>query len=151
MQFTVQGNYHLMVTILWAGAHFTKKLCHNPNSMEIPFCFFPDLNPLITTKFCTCHDSCAVMACAKFCSDQVTRNGLLPKQISSNWTILANIICEMGQGAKYVLTVMTDVDWFLSSFPYLLVLWPLLRDLQVWCYFWAPLGAQFNMSILSNL
>ena len=28
----------------------------------------------ITTKVCTCHDSCAVVACAKFCVDLMGKN-----------------------------------------------------------------------------
>ena len=32
------------------------------------------LNQLITTQLCTCHDSCAVMLCAKVCSNLVNRN-----------------------------------------------------------------------------
>ena len=31
------------------------------------------LSHQITIKLCTCHDSCAVMACAKFCSDHFIR------------------------------------------------------------------------------
>ena len=27
-----------------------------------------------TTKFCTCHDSCAVMPCAKYCGDHILWN-----------------------------------------------------------------------------
>ena len=38
------------------------------------FFFHPSSNHAITTKFCTCHDSYAVIACAKFCSDVRARN-----------------------------------------------------------------------------
>ena len=37
----------------------------NSNSMEISFHSHLDANTVIATKFCTWHDSCAVMACAK--------------------------------------------------------------------------------------
>ena len=33
-------------------------------------------------KFCTWHDSCAVVACAKFCSDMILYNGFTLKPIS---------------------------------------------------------------------
>ena len=36
---------------------------------------------MITTPFCTCHDSCSVMACAKWCCDVITRNGVMVKKI----------------------------------------------------------------------
>ena len=32
------------------------------------FCSHSSCRKVITRKFCTCHDSCAVLACAKFCS-----------------------------------------------------------------------------------
>ena len=34
------------------------------------------ISNVIATNFCTCHDSCAVVACAKFCSDQMASNGI---------------------------------------------------------------------------
>ena len=37
----------------------------NSNSMEISFHSHLDSNTVIATKFCTWHDSCAVVACAK--------------------------------------------------------------------------------------
>ena len=37
---------------------------------------------MITAKFCTCHDSCAVMACAKLCSDLTARNGVTANKLS---------------------------------------------------------------------
>ena len=39
--------------------------------MEISPCFPPCFSEVITMNFCTCHDSFAVMACAKFCSDMI--------------------------------------------------------------------------------
>ena len=47
---------------------------HNSISIEISFHFHPNSNPLIATKFCTCHDSCAVMSCAKLCSNMIIKN-----------------------------------------------------------------------------
>ena len=34
---------------------------------------------MIATKFCTWHDSCAVVACAKFCCDMITSNWITAK------------------------------------------------------------------------
>ena len=39
---------------------------HNSNVMEVSFCYHPKSNELITTRLCTCHGSCAVVAWTKF-------------------------------------------------------------------------------------
>ena len=44
--------------------------------MEILFHSHLDSNTVIATKFCTWHDSCAVMACAKICCDLMSGNGI---------------------------------------------------------------------------
>ena len=41
----------------------------NSNSMEVSFYSHLDSNTVIATKFCTWHDSYAVVACAKICRD----------------------------------------------------------------------------------
>ena len=53
----------------WSATHLTKKIF-----IKILISFFSDANSyeLITTNFCTCHDSLAVMACAKICCDLIT-------------------------------------------------------------------------------
>ena len=43
------------------------------NLMQISFWSHPDANLGIATKFCICHDSCAVVACVKNCSVLITR------------------------------------------------------------------------------
>ena len=50
---------------------------HNSNSMAISFHYNPHCNEVITTKICTCHDSCAVVACAKICSDLMLKSWML--------------------------------------------------------------------------
>ena len=40
------------------------------------------LDELITANLCTCHDSCAVVSCAKICSNIVTMNGVPTAQLS---------------------------------------------------------------------
>ena len=46
----------------------------NSNLIQISFYCHLDSNKLIATKFCTWHDSRAVMACAKFCSEMIPYN-----------------------------------------------------------------------------
>ena len=38
-----------------------------------------DSNTVIATKFCTWHDSCAVVACAKICCDLMASNGVMAR------------------------------------------------------------------------
>ena len=45
------------------------------------FCSNPIGRKVIDKKFCTWHDSCAVVTCAKFCSDMVTYNRVTLKYI----------------------------------------------------------------------
>ena len=37
----------------------------------------PNSNKVITAKFCTWHNSCAVVSCAKFCSDLMANNRII--------------------------------------------------------------------------
>ena len=79
-QCNVKSQYIPM--IIHTEALFTKRCFHhNSNSQEISLCSHPSCNEVIATKFCTCHDSCAVMACAKFCSDMILCNDLTLKPI----------------------------------------------------------------------
>ena len=56
---------------------FHERFFHrNSNSMEISFHSHLNSNSAITTKFCTWHDSCAVVACAKICCDPMASNGI---------------------------------------------------------------------------
>ena len=49
--------------------------------MEILFHSRFDLNTVTATKFCTWHDSCAVVACAKICCDLMADSGITPRRI----------------------------------------------------------------------
>ena len=46
----------------------------NSNSMAITFCSHPNCNKVSAMKFCTWHDSCAVVPCAKFYSHMIPYN-----------------------------------------------------------------------------
>ena len=52
---------------------------HNQNLMDISACSHPNLNQGIATKFCTWHDSIAVVSCAKFCSYHATMDLITTK------------------------------------------------------------------------
>ena len=64
----------------------SRTIFRNSNSMEISLCSHWRCIEVIAMKFCTWQDSCAVMACAKFCSDLMSYNGITVKQIfHRNW------------------------------------------------------------------
>ena len=65
------GNYPWHQHIETPGPIF---LYRNSNSIEISFRSHLDSNTVIATKFCTWHDSCAVVACAKICCDLIASN-----------------------------------------------------------------------------
>ena len=69
------ATYHAIEGYVWSPFH-EWFFHHNSNSMEISFCSHPSCSEVITIKFCTRHDSCAVMPCAKFCSDMMPNNGV---------------------------------------------------------------------------
>ena len=48
--------------------------------MEISFHSHLDSNIVIATKFCTWHDSCAVVACAKICCGLVASYGIMTRR-----------------------------------------------------------------------
>ena len=74
MQQTLDQHYHAKVPThalfpCIARGPFHERFFHcNSNSMQISFCSHPSFNKVIGMKFCTWHDSCAVMVCAKICS-----------------------------------------------------------------------------------
>ena len=47
--------------------------------MEVSFHSHLDSNTVIARKFCTWHDSTAVVACAKICCDLVASNGIMAR------------------------------------------------------------------------
>ena len=52
---------------------------HNSISTDISFCSNSNSDDLVSTKFCTCYDSTAVVPCAKICGDIIARNGITMK------------------------------------------------------------------------
>ena len=48
--------------------------------MEISFRSHLDSNTVIATKFCTCHDSYAVVSCARICCDLMASNGITERR-----------------------------------------------------------------------
>ena len=70
---------YVLHVIIYRGPFHLPFFMHNPNLMQDWFCVNSLLGNQITTEFCTCHDSKAVMACAKFCSDHCIRIWMISK------------------------------------------------------------------------
>ena len=82
--FAIQG--HISQTI------FSK---HNSNSMKISFYAHPLCNAVIAMKFCTWHDSCAIVACAKFCNDTKPIYGVtLKPNCPRIWIMMENLLAK---------------------------------------------------------
>ena len=59
------------------GAQCHERISHrNSNLIEFSFCNHPGENIVIAMTFCTWYDRCAVVACAKFCSDMIAYHGV---------------------------------------------------------------------------
>ena len=71
-------NFSVMIQIQWYNG---------TNSMEKPYYFHPDSNIVITTKFCTGHDSSAVVLCAKIWSYLMTRNSIIKSIFHWIWIL----------------------------------------------------------------
>ena len=63
------------------------------NMMEIWFCSHRSCSQVMARNFCTWHDSYAVVACAKFCSDMIPYNGVTLKPIF-HWIWIRSKICS---------------------------------------------------------
>ena len=66
--------------VLMQGPVSLKNFYHNSNVMDTSFYSHPNSNKVIAIKFCTCHDSCAVVPCAKFCCDLVTSDWITERR-----------------------------------------------------------------------
>ena len=86
---------------------------HNSNPMEN--CCYSMPGHQITTKFCTWHDNCAVISCAKFCSDHFEFGW----DKKFHWIVLLmeNIISIMGPLTSYY---SCSFVFFLLTSEYLL-------------------------------
>ena len=67
---------------------------------KLRFILHPDWNEMnltIPTKFCTCHDSIAVVTCAKFCSYLKLRNGIIMKCfVHFEWKVVSKMVVRSG-------------------------------------------------------
>ena len=89
----------------------------NSNVMKISFWFFshPNFYEVIVTKFCTWHDSCGIVACAKYCCDKIPAIELQLNEISIEFELWRKIVSEMGPRLRETATLTGGLQWNLQS------------------------------------
>ena len=101
-------------TTYWGPFH--KWFFHqNSKSMEILLCLHPSYDKVISTKCCTWDDSCAVVTCAKFCSDMILYNGVTLKRFSH---------------PIWIMMEKSFMNWSPDHFQWIFYGW------QRWCHFY---------------
>ena len=109
------------------GPRFTNVFFHrNSNLMEISFHSQLNSNTVIATKFCTWHDSCAVVPCAKICYDLMASNGIMARprfhwiKIAGKKTLMkwAPVLLGIMLSERKIcpLAAYVSFNWFIFSF-----------------------------------
>ena len=86
--------------------------------MRISFCSHPKFDEWIATKFCTCHDNRAVMACAKICCNLITRSRTTPNLIFHKIWIVGRNCWWNGPQLVYPMQdyiIMWDTVWLICK------------------------------------
>ena len=98
-----------------AWAHFTNNFSIKIWMMEISLHCNSILGWHYATNFCTCQDSCAVVACAKICIDQLIKSWLRTHNlISIKFELHRGIVSNMPPGAS----VAVDWQWVTQQSAY---------------------------------
>ena len=99
--------------VMAPGAHFTNNFfCRNSNLMDISFCCRPSCSKVIAITFCTWHNSCDFIPCAKFCNDMLSNSGVTLKPIFHQWIMMQ----------KSVKVIHTSVSFYILSLIHALTL-----------------------------
>ena len=87
----------------------------------------------ITTKFCTCHDSCAVMVCAKFCKSYCFQNWTRAKKYISEsiQIVMGKIFSDMDPWSIFTLAEGLSIKKSIELVPTTLVEGK--RQITSWC------------------
>ena len=86
--------------------------------MEISRCCNSPAGNQITINVCTCHDSTAVVPCAKFCSDHCIRIEVRVKQnVHRIWIAMDKLLVKRGPGNHYDDVIMTTIASEITSLP----------------------------------
>ena len=69
----------------------------SPKSRNNSSCFYMRNNHIVRLQFCTCHDSCAAVACAKLWPDWHIEIYVKANRISTRFSVMSSwIVCDMG-------------------------------------------------------
>ena len=72
----------------------------------------PSCSEVIAIKFCTWHDSCIVVACAKFCSDMIPYNGVTLKPIFHQiWITMGKFFVKWVPGYDQAPLLSQLISW----------------------------------------
>ena len=108
--------YHVRSLTNWPLCYrdpFHKRFFHhNSNSMEISFSSNSVTDDYIATKFGTCHDSPAVVSCAKYCSDHYVSIWMRAKwNFHHIWIVMEKLLVKWAPDlfASFILSTMVCV------------------------------------------
>ena len=102
------------------------------------FCSHSGGIEVIAMKFCSRHDSCAVVACKKLCSDMIPNNGVTPKPIFRRVRITMEKPSVKWAPVPTLLPLFQDgfhANGFLCNLSGSLVTWMELRRKGIFPYF----------------
>ena len=114
MRFSVpdSGLYFEPVYCNYLGPFHEQFHHRNSNSTWISFCFQSRCSEVIVMKFCTWYDSCAVMACAKFCSNMIPYCGVTLKPIFPQiWIAMEKSFVKWTHVFRSVLILTKPSQW----------------------------------------
>ena len=95
------GEVLLLVGWVWDPFHY-RFFHHNSNLIEISFSFNSITGDHIATKFGTCHDSPAVVPCAKYCSDHFISIGMRAKwNFHHIWIVMEKLLVKWAPDSFY--------------------------------------------------
>ena len=97
------------IKTLHPRGHFTNDFSTlTQNWWTISFCQHPSCSGVIAMKFCTWHDSWAVVPCAKFCSNMILCNKVWQKnKFPWNLNYSEMILGEMGPSVTIVARIVS--------------------------------------------
>ena len=111
-----------LIHVCLQGTWFSPRI-HFTNNFHPQFAFWLKAFPLhdcnsicghqITTKFCTCNYSCAVVACAKFCSDHIITISITAKLI---FLFILNCAWKL-MSVMFPWSYVIDIDKWQSDRP----------------------------------
>ena len=87
----------------------------------------PLIQVIVKWSLCTWHDSCAVVASAKFCSHMIPYNWVTLKPI---WIMMEKIVSETGPSIR--MNINPFYKRIYGSYPYMKSSW---RTTISWCWF----------------